>query len=59
MLDEENPTRVRVWGGGGGGGGGGTQAMGAGGPAGGPCGVLYGKHSMFLVRKGSRDICSQ
>ena len=39
-------------------GGGGTQAVGAGGPAGGPCGVLYGKHSMFLVRKGSRDICS-
>ena len=30
----------------------------AGGSAGGPCGVLYGKHSMFLVRKGSRDICS-
>ena len=32
-----------VWGGGGGGGGGGTQAVGAGGPAGGPCGVLYGR----------------
>ena len=32
---------------------------GAGGSADGPCGVLYGKHSMFLVRKGSRDICSQ
>ena len=32
---------------------------GAGGLAGGPCGVLYGKHSMFLVRKGSRDISSQ
>ena len=47
------------WGGGGGGGGGGTQAVGPGGLAGGPCGVLYGKHSMFLVRKGSRDICSQ
>ena len=33
------------WGGKGGGGGGGrgTQAMGAGGPAGGPCGVLYGR----------------
>ena len=31
---------------------------GAGGSAGGPCGVLYGKHSMFLVKKGSRDICS-
>ena len=45
--------------GGGGGGGGGTQVVGAGGPAGGPCGVLYGKHSMFLVRKGSRDIYSQ
>ena len=29
---------------GGGGGGGGTQAMGAGGSAGGPCGVLYGKN---------------
>ena len=27
-----------------GGGGGGTQALGAGGPAGGPCGVLYGKN---------------
>ena len=46
-------------GGGGGGGGRGTEEVGAGGPAGGPCGVLYGKHSMFLVRKGSRDICSQ
>ena len=29
---------------GGGGGGRGTQAVGAGGPAGGPCGVLYGKN---------------
>ena len=29
---------------------------GADGPVGGPCGVLYGKHSMFLVRRGSRDI---
>ena len=49
----------RGWGRGWGCGGGGTQAVGADGSAGGPCGVLYGKHSMFLVRKGSRDICSQ
>ena len=46
-------------GGGGGGGGGGTQAVGAGGSAGGPRGVLYGKHNMFLLRKGSRDICNR
>ena len=38
------------WGGGGGGGGGGTQGMGAGGPAGGPCDVLYGKNQ----RRGRR-----
>ena len=38
------------WGGGGGGGGGGTQAVGADGPAGGPCGVLYGKNQ----RRGRR-----
>ena len=42
--NEENSTRVGagVWGGGEGGGG--TQAVGVGGPAGGPCGVLYGKN---------------
>ena len=38
------------WGGGGGGGGGGTQAAGAGGPAGSPCSVLYGKNQ----RRGRR-----
>ena len=37
-------------GGGWGGGGGGTQAAGAGGPAGSPCGVLYGKNQ----RRGRR-----
>ena len=36
--NEENSMRVGC------GGGGGTQAVGAGGPAGGPCGVLYGKN---------------
>ena len=52
--------KTRAGGGGAGGGGGrGTQAMGAGGSARGPCGVLYGKHNMFLVRKGSRDIYSR
>ena len=40
------------WGGGGGGGGGGTQAVGADGPAGGPCGVLYGKNQ----RRGRRRV---
>ena len=38
--NEENLTRV----GAGGGGGGGTHAVGADGPAGDPCGVLYGKN---------------
>ena len=37
---------------GGGGGGGGTQAVGAAGPAGGPCGVLYGKNQ----RRGRRRV---
>ncbi len=37
---------------GGGGGGGGTQAVGADGPAGGPCGVLYGKNQ----RRGRRRV---
>ena len=36
----------------GGGGGGGTQAVGADGPAGGPCGVLYGKNQ----RRGRRRV---
>ena len=54
--NEENSTRV---GAGVGWGGRRNTGSGAGGSAGGPCGVLYGKHSMFLVRKGSRDICSQ
>ena len=40
--NKENSTRVGA--GVGGGGGGGTHAMGAGGPAGGPCSVLYGKN---------------
>ena len=35
-----------------GGGGGGTQAVGAGGPAAGPCGVLYGKNQ----RRGRRRV---
>jgi len=34
-----------------GGGGGGTQAVGAGGPAGGPCGVLYGKNQRRRRRR--------
>ena len=36
--------------GGGGGGGGGTRVVGAGGPAGGPCGVLYGKNQRRVRR---------
>lgn len=43
---------VVVGGGGGGGGGGGTQAVGASGSAGGPCGVLYGKNQ----RRGRRSV---
>ena len=47
--NEENSTRVgRGWGWG----GGGTQAVGAGGPAGGPWGVLYGKNQ----RQGRRRV---
>ena len=44
------PPKRRKLDAGGGGGGGGTQAVGAGGPAGGPCGVLYGKNQ----RRGRR-----
>ena len=40
------------WGVGGGVGGGGTHAVGAGGPAGSPCGVLYGKNQ----RRGRRRV---
>ena len=49
-LNEENSTRVGA--GVGAGGGGGTQAVGADGPAGGSCGVLYGRNQ----RRGRRRV---